>query len=48
MMKNVMPEMTAQSSNLANYSEFTSNKQLVPPTDKARINAIPKKKLQQE
>ena len=48
MMKNVMPEMTAQSSNIANYSEFTSNKQLVPPIDNARINALPKKKLQQE
>ena len=49
MMKNVMPEMmVAPSSNIANYSEFTSNKQLVPTLDKARINKIPGKNCLQE
>lgn len=47
LMKNVMPEAAGQNSKTANYPEFTSNKQLVPQKDIARINAIPKKKLAQ-
>jgi len=45
MMKDVMPALSKQNANTANYPEFTSNKQLVPKKDIARINAIPKKKL---
>jgi Flp pilus assembly protein TadD len=47
MMKDVMPAMMNQSSKMADYPEFTSNKQLVPKKDITRINAIPKKKLSQ-
>ena len=44
-MEDMMPEMMQGNSKMANYPEFTSNKQLVPQKDVARINAIPKKKL---
>jgi tetratricopeptide (TPR) repeat protein len=43
----VMNDMMKQPQTIANYPEFTSNKQLVPKRDVARINAIPKKKLVQ-
>ena len=45
MMKNVMPALTEQNSKTADYPVFTSNKQLVPKKDVARINAVSKKKL---
>ena len=45
MMKDVMPAMMEQNSKMADYPEFTSNKELVPKKDMVRINAIPKKKL---
>ena len=47
MMKDVMPDLMEQNSKMADYPEFTSNKQLVPKKDIVRINAIPKKKLLQ-
>lgn len=47
MMGNVIPALMEQNSKMADYPEFTSNKQLVPKKDMARINAIPKKKLLQ-
>ena len=47
MMKDVMPDLMEQNSKMADYPEFTSNKQLVPKKDMVRINAIPKKKLTQ-
>ncbi len=47
MMKDMMPALTETSSKMADYPEFTSNKELVPKKDIARINAIPKKKLVQ-
>jgi tetratricopeptide (TPR) repeat protein len=47
MMGSVMPALMEQNSKMADYPEFTSNKQLVPKKDMARINAIPKKKLSQ-
>ncbi|HWR32545.1 MAG TPA: tetratricopeptide repeat protein, partial [Chitinophagaceae bacterium] len=47
MMKDVMPAMMEQNSKMADYPEFTSNKELVPKKDMVRINAIPKKKLLQ-
>ncbi len=47
MMGNVMPAMMEQNSKMADYPEFTSNKQLVPKKDIVRINAIPKKMLTQ-
>ena len=47
MMKNVMPALTEQNSKTADYPVFTSNKQLVPKKDVARINAVSKKKLTQ-
>ncbi len=46
-MGNVMPDLMGQNSKMADYPEFTSNKQLVPKKDMTRINAIPKKKLSQ-
>lgn len=47
MMKGVMPDMTQPHMGIAVYPEFTSNKQLVPKKDMARINSIPKKNLSQ-
>ena len=47
MMKGVMPALQDQNNKIADYPEFTSNKQLVPKKDLARINSIPKKKLVQ-
>ena len=47
MMKDMMPALTEQNSKTADYPEFTSNKQLVPKKDVARINAVSKKKLTQ-
>ncbi|MHB1196616.1 MAG: tetratricopeptide repeat protein [Lutibacter sp.] len=47
MMGNVMPALMEQNSKMADYPEFTSNKQLVPKKDLSGINAIPKKKLTQ-
>ena len=47
MMKDVMPAVMEQNSKMADYPEFTSNKQLMPKKDITRINAIPKKKLSQ-
>ena len=47
MMKGVMPEMATQNSKTANYSEFSSNKQLVPQIDRAKIDVVSKKKLLQ-
>lgn len=47
MMKTAMPPLQAHNNTIADYPEFTSNKQLVPQKDMARINAIPKKKLVQ-
>ena len=48
MMKTVMPSLQEHNDKIADYPEFTSNKQLVPKKDLARINFIPKKKLVQE
>ena len=45
MMKDAMHAMMEQNSKMADYPEFTSNKQLVPQKDIVGINAIPKKKL---
>ncbi|WP_462221111.1 hypothetical protein [Ferruginibacter sp.] len=47
MMKTVMPSLQEHNDKIADYPEFTSNKQLVPKKDAARIAAIPKKKLLQ-
>ena len=47
MMKTVMPALQDHNDKIADYPEFTSNKQLVPKRDVARINSIPKKKLLQ-
>ena len=47
MMKTVMPALQDHNDKIADYPEFTSNKQLVPKKDLARINSIPKKKLLQ-
>ncbi len=47
MMKGVMPSLNEQNLKVANYPEFTSNKQLVPKKDMVKINAIPKEKLTQ-
>jgi Flp pilus assembly protein TadD len=47
MMKAVMPALQDQNYNTADYPEFTSNKQLVPKKDLARIKAIPVKNLVQ-
>ncbi|MGB3155613.1 MAG: hypothetical protein WBB06_13490, partial [Chitinophagaceae bacterium] len=44
-MKDATTDVTGQANKTAEYPEFTSNKQLVPKKDIARINAIPKKKL---
>lgn len=48
MMKTVMPSLQEHNDKIADYPEFTSNKQLVPKKDLAGINSIPKKKLLQE
>jgi tetratricopeptide (TPR) repeat protein len=45
MMKSMMPDMTEPVGRIASYPEFSSNNELVPKKDVARINAIPKKKL---
>lgn len=47
LMKDGMPALTEKNSKTADYPEFTSNKQLVPQKDVARINALSKKKLTQ-
>jgi len=47
MMRSVMPEMTEKKSTVADYPEFTSNKQLVPKKDVGRISSIPKKEITQ-
>lgn len=47
MMKDVMPALTEQNSKISDYPVFTSNKQLVPKKDIARINVASKKKLTQ-
>lgn len=47
MMGNLMPDLMEQNSKIADYPAFTSNKQLIPKKDIARINALPKKLLQQ-
>ncbi len=47
MMGNIMPDLMEQNSKIADYPAFTSNKQLIPKKDIARINALPKKQLQQ-
>ncbi len=47
MMGSVMPALMEQNSKMADYPEFTSNKELVPKKDMVRINAIPKKKISQ-
>jgi Flp pilus assembly protein TadD len=47
MMKGVMPALQDQNYKIANYPEFTSNKQLVLKKDLARINSISKKSLVQ-
>ncbi len=47
MMKNMAPSGTGQTGKTAYYPEFTSNKQLVPKKDPARINSIAKKPLSQ-
>ncbi len=47
MMGNIMPDLMEQNSKIADYPAFTSNKQLIPKKDIVRINALPKKYLQQ-
>jgi len=47
MMKGAMPSVEQGSKIMANYPEFTSNEQLVPKKDVARIAAMSKKKLVQ-
>ena len=47
LMKNVMPDATGKQATIADYPEFTNNRDLIPKKDIARINAIPKKKLVQ-
>ena len=47
-MKTVMPSLQEHNDKIADYPEFTSNKQLVPKRDLPRINSIPKKKLLQQ
>ena len=47
MMKDVMPALTEKSGRMADYPDFTSNKELVPKKDIARIASISKKKITQ-
>ena len=47
MMKEVMPALQGNNNKIADYPEFTSNKQLVPERDAARLAAIPKKEIAQ-
>lgn len=46
-MGGVMPELMQANSKTANYPAFTNNKQLVPPKDIVKINAMSKKLLKQ-
>lgn len=45
MMGGIMPALMDKNAKSADYAEFTSNKQLLPKRDAAKINAISKKKL---
>lgn len=47
MMKGMMPALEDHNNKIADYPEFTSNKQLVPKRDAGRIAAMSKKKLVQ-
>ena len=47
MMKGMMPALQEHNNTIADYPEFTSNKQLVPKKDAGRIAAMSKKKLLQ-
>ncbi len=47
LMKDVIPDATGKQATIADYPEFTNNRDLFPQKDIARINAIPKKKLVQ-
>ena len=47
MMKDVMPALQENNNKVADYPEFTSNKELVPKKDAGRIAAMSKKKLVQ-
>lgn len=47
MMQGMMPDMSNPNAKIVDYPLFTSNNELVPEKDNARINAIPKKKLVQ-
>ncbi|MGZ8537529.1 MAG: tetratricopeptide repeat protein, partial [Flavisolibacter sp.] len=47
MMKGMMPALQDHNNRIADYQEFTSNKQLVPKKDAVRIAAMSKKKLVQ-
>lgn len=47
MMKEVMPEMAAMNETKALYPDFTSNRELIPKKDLARINGIARKALTQ-
>ncbi|MDB5205032.1 MAG: hypothetical protein JWR72_107 [Flavisolibacter sp.] len=47
MMKGVMPALQENNNTIADYPEFTSNKQLVPKKDPGRVAALSTKKLLQ-
>jgi len=47
MVKGIMPALNDKSGRMASYPDFTSNKELVPKKDVARIASISKKKLAQ-
>jgi Flp pilus assembly protein TadD len=47
MMKEVMPALQENNNQIADYREFTNNKQLVPKSDAGRIAAMPRAKLLQ-
>lgn len=47
MMKDVMPALTEKSGRMADYPDFTTNKELVPKKDAVRIASISKKKITQ-